>query len=181
MLRKIVEWVLSLMPQKKRRKRADVTEGSNTSNESGKGTTLKQAKRPLLLVLDRVWYTQGCTIGELRIEGRFICYILEDEDRLAKGQVKKYGETAIPKGTYKIRLTKSKKFGRVLPLLISVPGFSGIRIHAGNTARDTEGCLLPGMQRDEHSVRQSKRAFRKLYAELELAKQAARSIKIEIS
>jgi len=134
----------------------------------------------LSLTLDRMWYSQLSTTGELRINGEFECYILEDYYRLSKGRKKKHGETAIPRGTYGIRITKSRKFKRRLPLLISVPGFSGIRIHAGNTAKDTEGCLLPGTTRSENFVGQSKRAFNKLFKKLERAQREGKKITIRI-
>ena len=145
--------------------------------KSGK---LKYLKKSLKLVLDRVYYTRESTIGELSIDGKFECYILEDFDRLSKARRKVHGKTAIPKGTYKIRLSKSSKFKRVLPLLINIPGFSGIRIHAGNTAKDTEGCLLPGATRSENFVGQSKRAFNKLFKKLVRARQDGKKIIIEV-
>jgi len=151
-------------------------------------TTVKKHSKPkkkkspptLTLVLDRIWFTGESTIGELKIDGQFECYILEDFDRLSKGGKKVYGQTAIPKGTYDIRLTYSPRFKKKLPLLVNVPGFTGIRIHAGNTAKDTEGCLLPGSTRSQNFVGQSKRAFNKLYTKLERAKQEGKRIIIKV-
>jgi hypothetical protein len=76
------------------------------------------------------------------VDGEFECFILED--RLRPTGIKVPGETAIPQGRYEIQHTYSPRFRRNLPLLINVPGFEGIRIHPGNKAVDTEGCLLPG-------------------------------------
>lgn len=88
---------------------------------------------------------------------RWYCFMLEDEIR--SPGVKVYGETAIPPGRYRVLITLSSRFKRYLPLLVGVPGFDGIRIHPGNTAADTKGCLLPGFTRDEDSIRRSRDAF----------------------
>ena len=80
------------------------------------------------------------TIGQLFINERFICNTLEDGIR----EFKVAGETAIPYGRYKVEVTYSPKFKRMLPLLLDVPNFKGIRIHSGNTTKDTSGCILVG-------------------------------------
>jgi len=94
--------------------------------------------------LKRKHGTKGFTIGPLSTkEGGYICYILEDEERPIKIQNK----TAIPCGRYQIIINHSTRFNRLLPLLLDVPGYTGIRIHNGRpvtTAADTSGCLLPG-------------------------------------
>ncbi len=141
---------------------------------------LKYLKKTLKLTLDRVYFTPKSTIGELSIDGKFECYILEDYDRLSKSRRKVHGQTAIPRGTYEVKLTYSPRFKRTLPLLTSIPGFTGIRINAGNTARDTEGCLLPGITRSKNFVGQSKRAFNKLYKKLTRAKSQGKRIIIEV-
>jgi hypothetical protein len=140
----------------------------------------KKPKNTLVLELTRTWYTAASTIGELTIDGKFECYILEDADRLRKRRKKEYGKTAIPRGTYEIRLTYSPRFKKKLPLLANVPGFTGIRIHAGNTAEDTEGCLLPGLTRSENFVGQSKRALGKLIKQLERAEREGKRIIIKV-
>ena len=83
-----------------------------------------------------------CTVGKLFVDGQWLWWTLEDT--LRKGGVKIPGETCIPAGTYQIALTPSIRFQRVLPLLQNVPNFSGIRIHPGNIATDTQGCVLVG-------------------------------------
>jgi len=89
-------------------------------------------------------------IGDLFIDGEFFCYTLEDERR-ADG-VKVYGETAIPTGTYNVKLTKSNRFKRLMPLLLDVPLFKGIRIHGGNTSKDTLGCILVAFNTDYKKI-----------------------------
>ena len=85
-------------------------------------------------------------IGDLFIDGVFFCYTLEDEKR-ADG-LKVYGETAIPTGTYNVAVTKSNRFKRLMPLIMDVEGFSGIRIHGGNDSGDTHGCPLVAFNTD---------------------------------
>ena len=124
------------------------------------------------LELHRRPSSQACTIGELFVDGKFECYILEDVVREIEGAPvagwKTHGATAIPVGTYQITLTQSPRFKRVLPLLNRVPGFSGVRIHPGNDADDTEGCLLPGMTVDDdgEGVAYSRAAFDRLFDKL---------------
>jgi hypothetical protein len=85
------------------------------------------------------------TFGHLRINGALFCTTLEDTDRkLEDGGKKIFGQTAIPRGRYQVKLSDSPRFKQVLPELIDVPQFSGVRIHAGNTEKDTEGCILVG-------------------------------------
>lgn len=118
----------------------------------------------------------GTTLGVLFVDGRFRCFSLEDEI----ADVKVPGRTCIPEGRYEVRLTWSPKFGKVLPELKNVPGFSGIRIHAGNTAKDTDGCILLGVQRSGVNLVQSRPAVEQLQADMELEKAADRPIWIVI-
>ena len=86
------------------------------------------------------------------IDGERFCETMEDKDRgLTQemsekeiAQIKIYGETAIPKGTYRVKMTYSPKYKRNMPEVLGVKGFSGIRIHSGNTAKDSLGCILLG-------------------------------------
>lgn len=105
------------------------------------------------------------TIGRLLIENAFMCWTLEDVVRPSKIA----GETAIPAGTYKVTITESNRFKRRLPLLVDVPGFAGIRIHPGNCAADTEGCILVGTSSSTDWVGGSRAAFDKLFDILEHA------------
>lgn len=95
------------------------------------------------------------TIGRVYIDGRWLCYSLEDAVRKEKIP----GKTAIPAGRYKVTVSYSPKFKRLLPLLHNVPGFEGVRIHSGNKASDTEGCILLGLYRNEDMVLDSRLAF----------------------
>jgi Family of unknown function (DUF5675) len=119
------------------------------------------------LTLKRYKTLDGTTIGRLYNGASFICYTLEDAVR----EKKIYGETAIPAGTYNIDITMSPRFGVMLPLLLNVPNYVGVRIHPGNTKRDTEGCILPGMtvSHDSQTVYNSRIAFGKI---MDLLKQA---------
>lgn len=89
------------------------------------------------------------TIGKLYIDGHYLCDTLEDTVR---NGVKIAGKTAIPAGTYKVKKTMSPRFKKVLPEILNVPGFTGVRIHAGNTAIDTDGCLLLGLNKKKGQV-----------------------------
>lgn len=130
------------------------------------------------LLLKRTNKGSECTIGEMYIDGRFECYTLEDVVR-ADG-VKIYGETAIPTGEYAVDLTMSPRFKRVLPLLLNVQGFVGVRIHPGNTADDTEGCVLVGRTKGDARIGESRLAFDALFAKLSVARKAGRAIKLTI-
>jgi len=125
------------------------------------------------LLLKRTWPGTGCTIGELLIDGAHECYVCEDTvrevDGMPVGSWKIPGQTAIPRGRYEVRLTPSARFKRIMPQVMDVPGFEGIRIHSGNTAEDTEGCLLVGKAKTESSLLTSREEFTALYGKLESA------------
>jgi len=130
------------------------------------------------LTLERLERTPAYTSGRLLIDGAFECWVLEDPVREGP---KVHGETAIPEGTYAVRITHSHRFGRPMPQIMDVPGFEGIRIHAGNTVEDTEGCLLVGNKRAAATVFESRAAFKALYAKLEDAKDRQEPIILEIT
>lgn len=131
------------------------------------------------LELDRVQKDADVTIGSLQVDGDWECWTLEDPIR-ADG-VKIYGETAIPAGLYTVDITQSPRFGRMLPLLLDVKNFSGVRIHPGNTTSDTEGCILVGMDRHGKSIGRSRLAFDALFRKLEAAKKRGDPITMEIT
>jgi len=108
-----------------------------------------------MIEVKRFYYGDNHTIGKLYIDGQYLCYTLEDKMRQEANKPvadwKVYGKTAIPTGTYKVLVTMSARFKKPLPLLLNVEGFSGVRIHAGNTSADTEGCILLGTAWDGKS------------------------------
>lgn len=130
------------------------------------------------LTLIRTGCGKVCTIGELMIDGKHECFTLEDVVR-ADG-VKIPGETAIPAGHYTVDITYSPRFKRDLPLLIDVKGFIGIRIHPGNTAGDTEGCILVGQAKAGDMILKSRAAFDALFPKLRAAKAKGEAITLEV-
>lgn len=94
------------------------------------------------LTLKRIFKAETFTIGELYVNDEYLCDTLEDKVRPDGEKV--YGKTAIPAGTYEVKLTYSPRFKQILPELLNVPNFTGIRIHKGNSSKDTEGCVLVG-------------------------------------
>ena len=120
--------------------------------------------------------TAAATMGLLLIDGVFTCWTLEDVVR----EVKIPGETAIPAGRYEVRLSLSQRFQKLLPEILAVPGFAGIRIHAGNTQADTHGCVLVGRIRAYDRVEESKLALMHVMEHLRRATTAGDPITITI-
>ena len=110
--------------------------------------------KKILIVLRRIFFGPDYTIGKLYIDGEYFCDTLEDKVR--PDGIKIYGETAIPAGKYKVVLSQSARFKRLLPAILDVPDFKGIRIHAGNTAIDSHGCILVGKNKIKGSISQSR-------------------------
>lgn len=125
------------------------------------------------LLLRREPSTLHSTSGSLYVDGIFECYTLEDIVR----DVKVMGKTAIPVGTYKVIINHSNHFNKDLPLLLNVPNYEGVRIHSGNTAEDTEGCILVGIGKDKDCVTHSREAFDKLFSKLQTALDITLTIK----
>lgn len=131
------------------------------------------------LLLKRIYSGSTYTIGHLYIDGNYYCDVLEDTDRglsndMSEEEIKRikiYGKTAVPTGRYKIEVTYSPKFKRYLPILLNVKGFSGIRVHSGNTHEDTLGCLLVGFNKEKGKVLNSRVTSDKLTALLRNTKE----------
>ena len=151
------------------------------------------------ILVDRKWKKDTYTIGNLYIDGKLFCNTLEDKDRgLRKTDapnkikaVKVYGETAIPAGAYRVAMNiKSPKYSAIswyknlcdgmIPRLLNVPGFEGILIHPGNTALDTNGCILVGKNTVKGKLTESKDTFAKLYKQMKAAVDKGEIIDITI-
>ena len=142
------------------------------------------------ILIQRHALKEGYTIGRMEINGRYFCDTLEDTDRglseemseaeIAARKVK--GATAIPTGAYRIDMqTRSPRFGRVLPRLISVKGYAGVLIHSGNTAADTEGCILVGENRERGKVLNSRATLERLLVFLRAAQAEGEEIELTIT
>lgn len=124
------------------------------------------------ITLIRKYKLPTYTIGKLYIDEEYFCDTLEDKDRgltddmtvseISKIKIKK--ETAIPTGTYKVTITYSNRFKKNMPLINDVKGFEGIRIHSGNTDKDTEGCILVGFNKVKGNVINSRDTYNKLFS-----------------
>lgn len=152
------------------------------------------------ILIDRKWKKEDYTIGKLYVDGVFFSNTLEDRDRGLTSTMsieeikkkKKTGDTAIPTGTYKVRMdipsprfSKSNWYikncnGAKMPRLKDVPGYDGVLIHCGNTAKDTEGCILVGKNDVKGMVTKSKDYFLKLYNIMYTAYKKGENIEITI-
>lgn len=151
------------------------------------------------LLIDRKWKKQSYTMSNLYINGEWFCNCLEDADRgldnsMSEDMIrtlKKPSITAIPRGTYEITLDViSPKYSKVqfykdvcngkVPRLKNVKGFDGILIHAGNTDKDSSGCLLVGQNKIKGQVVNSKETFKQLYQLLQDGKSRGEKITIKI-
>lgn len=140
------------------------------------------------LNIKRIARRETYTVGRLYIDGKYFCDTLEDKDLGLRQDMptsviratKRKGITAIPTGRYRVTLAvQSPKFSKratyqfcngYLPRLVNVPGYDGVLIHIGNTARDTEGCLLVGRNTQVGKVLESRKTFMALYDRLLEAK-----------
>lgn len=149
----------------------------------------EQVKHPIMEILvKREYKKKDYTIGKMYINGEYFCDTLEDTDRgltqimtLSEiKEVKEYGCTAIPTGRYQVAYTYSPRFKKHLPLLLQVPAFEGVRIHSGNTHRDTEGCILLGENKALGKVLNSRKTMNEFMSILNPAIEACKDIWITI-
>lgn len=122
------------------------------------------SQREISFTLKRIAKNPEYTIGRLFIEGSYFCDTLEDSIK----KIKISGKTAIPKGRYRVIMSDSFKYNKRMPELLDVPNFSGIRIHAGNTAEDTQGCILVGKNTIKGKLTNSRATRDALYGRIEL-------------
>lgn len=133
------------------------------------------------ITLRRKQSTETCTHGDMFIDGVWECFTLEDVVR-AEG-VKIHGKTAIPSGVYNIIIDYSTRFKRAMPHILDVPYFEGIRIHAGNTSADTEGCIIVASSRPDQTrdfVANSRVAYNTLFDKISAAAKVGERITIKI-
>lgn len=122
------------------------------------------------LLLQRRYLNDNYTIGKMSVDDTAFCDTLEDRvrdynkdgDLLDAGEEKVYGQTAIPYGRYRVIITYSAKFKRRLPLLVDVPHFEGIRIHAANWPTELEGCIAVGENKVKGGLINSRKYEREL-------------------
>lgn len=142
------------------------------------------------LLLERNELLQDGTRGNFYIDNVFFCFSMEDVDgHLESGGVKVPGETAIPRGTYRVIIDYSNRFNREMPHVLDVPGFSGVRIHNGNTQDDTEGCVLLGSAKGlvktksgvmKDGVLNSRATFETFFNRLDAALQLGEEVTLEV-
>jgi len=140
------------------------------------------------LVLKRRYLGEAYTIGSLFVDGEYLCDTIEDKvrdynkdgDLLDAGEKKVFGKTAIPFGSYKIHLSMSPKFQRLLPILENVRHFTYIRIHSGTHAGHSHGCILPGENKVKGKVLNSKKWEMKIVELMHEAEKRQEIITIDI-
>ena len=138
---------------------------------------MKQVKLELI----RHVLQPGFSLGRLIGPNVHFGYTCEDEDRkLEEGGEKIPGKTAIPRGYYRLTANVSRRFGRMMPLLVGVPQFEGVRIHGGNDAEDTEGCPLLGKVPTTTGVKSCKQATEQLLAYILAAEKAGDQVWVEV-
>lgn len=136
------------------------------------------------ITLIREKFYKDRTIGRLWF-GTFYVWTLEDVVREVEGEPveewKRYGETAIPCGTYKLILDWSNRFQKEMPHILDVPGFSGVRIHSGNGPEHTEGCILVGTSVSQGRLVDSRSAYNLVMDMLDNYYESGKTVDISIT
>lgn len=131
--------------------------------------TFKVVREPVL----RLAPAENATLGKMYLDNVFFCQTCEDEDRFLERSIediserKVYGRTAIPRGRYRLLVTFSNRFQKPLPIVLDVPGFDGIRIHGGNRAENSHGCILVGKVRTSTGIAQCADSVQRIISQIE--------------
>lgn len=143
------------------------------------------------LLLKRDTFAKGFTLGTLSVDGKTLGHTCEDKDRTLEDDKdsdgnpidpgeKVYGETAIPRGVYTVVLSFSHRFQKVMPEVLRVPAFTGVRIHGGNRADNTLGCPLLGASRLPDGVANCAGVNKRLIELLQQAEDRGEVVTLEI-
>ena len=133
-------------------------------------------------------HSENSTTGKMYVDDVFECFTLEDKDRGLKStmsldelkSLKVYGETAIPTGRYQVTTSFSGIFEKEMPLLVNVPDYDEVRIHPGNSDKDTLGCILVGEARTVDWISNSRAAFARFWPKMKAAIDAGQKVFITI-
>ena len=124
-------------------------------------------KKGMNLRVKRNYFELDYTIGSLFIDDTYFSDTLEPTSRNLTKEAKVQDKTAIPIGTYQVKMLPSPHFGKLMPHLIDVPGFEYIMLHNGSYPKDTDGCILVGKNAIKGMLTESVEHFNKLYALIE--------------
>jgi Family of unknown function (DUF5675) len=131
----------------------------------------------VIIYVNRSQFTSESTIGRLSVDALDFCWTLEDPFRLGP---KLYGETCIPSGFYDVTIDWSNRFQRRMPHILGIPGFDGVRLHWGNKAVNTLGCVMVGYTKAENFIGDSRHAFNDLFEKMDIAYHDGEPIYISI-
>lgn len=135
----------------------------------------------MIITVKRDIFKETLTHGIMYVDDLFECFTLEDKDRILENDgIKVFGDTAIPRGKYKVTIDFSNRFKKNMIHILNVPKFEGVRIHSGNYPSDTEGCILIGKIRNKDSIGNSRSAVEGLFNKVKLAIDKNEIVEIEI-
>lgn len=132
----------------------------------------------------RVSGGEAFTPGELYVDGLRVGFTCEDEDRRLENQgskgAKVYGKTAVARGSYDLEVSFSSRFQRELPAVLGVESFSGIRIHGGNRAEDSLGCILLGQVRTATGIAKCASTVQRLISMIKACEDIGERVTLEV-